>query len=227
MNKLLNLIDIAICSTLDKRYEQASELIKTSKSYLPNYLNVEPYIGGDGSRKDIVYNRIDNNEYPPRLPYSINYPTWWNRPNNYNAWKCHRDMFQKGYDSNAEVMLMLEDDAQFEPDFTEIMNKVDSFFMSTEWDLIYLGSYINKSSETENEHVLRLWNGGGTHGLLIRRHILEILINMQPIGPFDWVLSLIQPQIKAYAIYPSIITQRSGYSHIEGNILEKPDRYKK
>jgi hypothetical protein len=72
-----------------------------------------------------------------------------------------------------------------------------------------------------------LINGGGTHGVLISRNILDWAVKLRPIGPFDWIFSLAQPQLQCYVIYPSIITQRSGFSYIEGGMLDKPDRYKK
>jgi hypothetical protein len=222
MSKLLNQIDIAICSTFDKRYEQAKQLQHNGKSL---GLDIELLIGGDGTL-DIPYNRIDTNEFPPVFPHSIQYPTWYSRPNNFNAWKCHRDLFQTGIDRQCNSLLMLEDDSFFEDDFLDIIGKVDDWFDGRYWDMIYFGWYSNNNlTPTDNEHVYRNVGCGGTHGVLLKREILELLVTIDPVGPFDWILSTIHKDFICYAIYPSIISQKNGFSYIEGTTLEKRSRY--
>ena len=221
---MLECIDIALCATLDKRLNDALALQASGKKL---GIDIDLIISGNGLL-DIKYDIIDSNDLPPKYPNSIKKEaaSWWTRPNNYNAWKSHRTLFKKALDTNCKILLMLEDDAQFEKDFLPILNQSSPFLKETKWDLCYLGAYVNQYNSVPSiPTVLKLLNGGGTHGVLIKRNILEWAVTLPPLGPFDWIFSLVQPQLNVYCINPSIITQKSGFSYIENSILNKPNRY--
>ena len=222
---MIDQIDLAICLTLDKRIEYAKTIVTSAKNY---GIDVDLFLAGDGSI-DLLYDHVDINSLPPRYEQSLNYPSWTGRTNAYNAWLCHRKMIHKALSSGAKNLMILEDDIIFEEDFSEILEKVTPFFNSNKWDMIYFGWYSNDHLQpTDNEHVYRMMGGGGFHGVLINRNVLELLFEYHPLGPYDFISGVfLHDKIKAYAIYPCIISQMSGYSYVEGGTLEKPDRHKK
>lgn len=218
---ILNKIDRAICLTLDKRYEIAQELQAQCKE---KNIDVELFVAGSGARP-LKYNYIDGDELPPITPYTTNYPTWLARPNAYNAWQSHKGIFEMCKPN--ENLLLLEDDSELSEDFDELVAKTDSFFNENPWDMVYFGCYHFNSLDTSSADVKKMNGGGGFHGVLITPKIRDILLTWSPIGPYDWITGQYLHQYhNCYAIYPSIINQRSGFSFVEGSNLDKPDRYK-
>lgn len=218
---ILNSINRVICLTLDKRIEIATELKEQCAS---KCLDVELFIAGGGA-KPVKYDYIDSDDLPPRTPYTTTYPTWLNRPNAFNAWQCHREIFKRC--KKGENLLLLEDDSELSDDFNELIEKTNPFFTKNKWDMIYLGCYHFNSKRTDDENVMRMNGGGGFHGVIIKANIIENLLRWDPIGPYDWITGQYLHQYHpCYAIYPSIINQRSGFSYVEGSNLDKPDRYK-
>lgn len=223
----LNKIDVK-CLVLDKRYNDWLGLQKqcNEAGFYP-----VPFVCGDGSNKNLSYNRIDDNELPPRFTHSTTYPTWWARPNAYNAWKAHRAMMEDSVKHNRDL-LILEDDAELSSDFNEIFNSkpVQEFYDSNYWDMLYLGWYSNGHlSNTWYDFVYRMNGGAGFHGVILKLDFMKDLIKTNPIGPFDETCGRLQKNnvINAFAIYPAIINQKSGFSYVENSNLEKPDRYHK
>jgi hypothetical protein len=212
----------AMCLTLDKRYHKALE-IRTEAAKLG--INVQLFIGGDGTLV-LPYNHIDTPEMPPHMPHMTTYPAWHARPNAYNAWKCHQKILDYALEKDIDPLLMLEDDVIFESDFEKIINESKDFLNNNEWDMVYFGWYSNGHLHyIGHPHVYRFMGGAGFHGVLMRKHIIEKLVVMPPLGPYDWMCGQwIHPEFKCYAIHPSIITQVSGYSYVEDGNLEKPDR---
>lgn len=212
---------------LDKRLDNIAPLIKQITDL---DIPIDLFIAGDGTRK-VDYNHIDIQELPPRFPNSINYPTWWTRPNAYNAYLCHKKILEKAIKDNISNILLLEDDAFLEDDFEEIFNKAWNFLSNTSWDMIYFGGYHHTGSweKTKNENVLRLKGSGGFHGVLLQKHIAEELLSFGPIGPTDWISGKFIHQLyNCYAIYPSIISQNDKqFSYVEGCELTKPSRYER
>jgi hypothetical protein len=148
---ILNKIDKVVCLTLDKRYEMALELKEQIKSI---GLDMQTFIVGVGNRS-LKYDYIDSDELPPmHEAYSTTYPTWSARPNAYNAWKCHREIFLKC--KPTENLLLLEDDSQLSDDFMEMVAKVDPFFESNPWDMIYFGCYHHMSLDTHDPNIKRI-----------------------------------------------------------------------
>jgi hypothetical protein len=207
---------------LDKRISRAQNIKQQANSL---NIDVDFFICGNGNL-DLKYDHMDTIELPPRYSNSTEYPTWHRRPNAYNAWLCHKKIIINALENNCDFLLILEDDVIFEKDFVEIIDKTDDFFNNNSWDMIYFGWYSNGHlMPTNNPHVYKMNGGAGLHGILLTKKIMEILLQFDPIGPFDWICGThINPSFNCYAMYPSIITQESGYSYIEGGNLEKPDR---
>lgn len=227
MEVILSQIKQAVCLTLDKRIEEFDR-IKTEWKNID--INVELFLCGDGILKSI-YNRIDDKILPPIYNETINYPTWLNRSATYDAWKCHKQIFTDFYRNYSDgYLLILEDDAKMEEDFEEILTKVEPYFKTRTFDLLNFGAYLSKPyTETDNPHVIKLdGRGGGLHCCMLSRRLCKNLSEMLPLGPYDWMIEQYwQNRYPCYAIYPGIVTQKDGFSFIEGHELSKPDRWKK
>lgn len=218
---ILSKIDRAICLTLDKRYDMACQLQEQCKE---KGINIELFIAGSGS-KPLKYDYIDSEELPKRTPYSTDYPTWFARPNALNAWNCHREIFLRCKEN--ENLLLLEDDSELSEDFLEMIEKTEDFFNNNHWDMVYFGCYHFNSLKTEHPNIMKMNGGGGFHGVLISGHVRKELLSFPPIGPYDWIVGkYLHQYYNCYAIYPSIINQKSGFSFVEGCVLNKPDRTK-
>lgn len=223
LSKLFN-IDRTVCLTLDKRYEDALKIEAKGYEY---GLNIELFLAGDGQMLD-HYDHVDTDDLPPRYTNSTNYATWWNRPNAYNAWKCHKKILQKAKQDGIEQLLLLEDDAFFENDLAEVVTNAYKFLQYSKWDMLYFGWYSNNHLKpTINTNVWSMHGGAGFHGVLLTKEMIDLFAEFDACGPFDWMAGHAHNAIKAFAIYPSVITQKSGHSYVEGGNLEKPHRNKR
>lgn len=216
--------------TLDKRINLALELQK--ESYKQFGQTPELFIVGDGKTlPESLYDHIDINELPPVYTKSIAYPTWWERPNAYNAWLSHNKILKHTLVQGYENLLLFEDDAFIEKDFSEVLSAASDFLANNKSDMLYLGGYHRPGSwtYTENEKVIQINGSGGWHGVVISKHIIEELLRFAPIGPYDWICgNYIHSRYKCYAIYPSVISQRDQiHSYVENSTLNKPSRYER
>ena len=212
-------VDKAVCLVLDKRIDMWNGLDEECQRH---GILAEPFFCGCGDDKDIEYDHIDTEESPPVLPRSTSYPTWWNRPNAYNAWQCHKKILQRARADGTQSLLLLEDDSIFESDFHDVMKGAS--LENWQFDMLYLGWYSNGHlHNTPNKHVMAMRGGGGFHGVILNRRIIELLAAVDPIGPYDWICGQIHhKKMNCYAIYPDVITQQDGHSYVEGHHLTKP-----
>jgi len=190
-----------------------------------------PFICGDGSM-DLKYDYIDRKDLPPVYENSIDYPTWWVRPNAFNAWHCHKQIMSRFYNDQAkpERLLLLEDDIELSEEFEDIVWAIDPFIQSNKWDMLYFGCYQNGMSEDysceKTLHLRKMRGGGGFHGVAMTREIVGQLLEFAPIGPFDWVTGkYLHPKYRCYGVYPTIINQVDGYSFVEDCNLTKPSKW--
>lgn len=210
------------CLVLDKRIKDFEFL----KRRISKYFECTPLICGNSGLATFK----DTNELPPIYSATTDYMTWRTKPNAYNAWKGHREIFRQFLETGKEYLFLLEDDALI---IEEDMEKALRFIERNTFDMLYFGWYSNGHLgdvvDTEDDLKLRHFSGGaGFHGVLIKREIVDFLYGMLPLGPYDWIAGLIQKHsnVKAYAVYPAVIIQKDGHSYVEGHHLSKPSRYK-
>lgn len=230
---IINEVECTKVLVLDKRLEWYSQIEKQLKAV---GLKPDMFLAGDGyTAKDSDYwfkqydfQDLGTKYKPPLLPGSIQYATWFNRVNAYNAFYCHNLMMRRALDEGHNNLMIIEDDIMVEEDFLEIVGKCEDFFANNEWDMIYFGAYHKNTTEKITEEILKVKGSGGWHGVLMKKNIMEELVpySQNPIGPYDWICGQhIHQKYNCYAIYPSVISQRSCYSHVEGHHLDKPSRY--
>lgn len=218
------LFNQAFCLVLDKRYEQGLEVKKEFKKRLN--IDTTLFIAGDGSRTDIVYDFIDVDVVPVRTNTSINYPTWYNRPNSLNAHLCHKEILKRCIDQNLEYMFFFEDDSLIMEDFDDVFNSIAPILNETQWDILHLSGHTKGCPKIQiAPNLYRVAQTGGNYNLIVKKHMLPILYNLPIDGPMDWLVGTrIQPYYQCLMILPNTIIQRSGFSYIEGCHLTKPDR---
>ena len=220
-----SLFDVSYVLTLVNRVMSYDRLHKEcrTKGFVPKM-----FLVGKNDDPEVAFDHDDVDELPPRFSNSINYPTWHSRPNAYNAWLSHRKILEKTLAEGKHSLLLLEDDATFEPDFDEIFRAIVPTLSKLKWDMLYLGGYHRPGSwtPTENKNLIRLNGSGGWHGVIMKENVIRELLEFSPIGPMDWIAqNYVHPIFSCYAVYPSIISQIDGYSHVEGHELSKPSRY--
>lgn len=222
---MIELIDMALCLVLDKRVDMWNEL---ERQFREHNIDIKMFLAGDGHLDNYEYDHIDDVEPPPLYAQTVPYPTWWRRPNAYDAWKCHKKMIRKAKDADARNLLMVEDDTVLEDDFDDIIDKVSPFFSGLPWDMIYFGSFHLNSAIEILPHVFKVNGSGGFHCVLIDADLFDVILDFPPFGPIDYMCGkYIQPNYNCYAIYPCIASQRDGFSYVEGSDLVKPSRYDK
>lgn len=218
------LIDAAFCLLLDKRADFWPEL---NRSFSNVGITLNKFLVGDGKlfpREE--YNHIDIEELPPIYPTTNMYPSWTNKPNAYNAFLSHRKILEYAYVKNLNNIMIVEDDVKIEDDFTEILSKATDFLDTHNVDMLYLGAFHHNNTELVSNNVLKLKQSGGFHAVIISKKIIKLLLSFLPLGPYDWLAEqYIQEKYDCYAIYPSIVSQKDGYSFVESSNLTKPSRY--
>ncbi len=215
MKRLNKYFDQVYCLYLDKRLNR--------HDYIKENVDHIAFIAGDGSL-DIQYDHVDIKELPPKFKQSINYETWWKSPNAYNAWLCHHKILNIALQKGCETLLLLEDDIEFSE---ELDSALDDFEKIDKWDMFYFGCYNNGNSLAGPSDEVRIINGaGGFHGVALKRKVIEMLVMLPPIGPYDWICGQYFHQIyNCYCSYPTVINQADGYSYIENETFIKPSRF--
>lgn len=222
-----SIIDRAICLVLDKRIDNWRQI---QWDFDRLGIKVDRFLVGDRSLKHLSYNLLDDDILPPKYENSTNYPTWWARPNAYNAWKSHHQMILESIDRQDGRVLFLEDDIELAEDFDEVWCSAYKKLQMLSWDMLYLGWYSNGGlTDTDNEYIKKITGPvAGLHGVIITQSILLEMATWLPLGPYDEMLQSIHHKYNCYAIYPSIILQRDNqFSFVEGHTLGKPDRWKR
>ena len=204
-------IDKIICLCLDKRVELWSELDEQVKSIFGRPM--QKFIAGDGQSLDgHAYDKVDNNE----KPLTSGQHSWVERPNAYNAWKCHKEMMNIVLEEGVGNALFLEDDAYFTNDFVENLQQIEY----KEWDGLWLGSYHGGNPTgyemREKFKIERSERHAGFHACILKRNIIERLVTYDPIGPMDQILgSKMANQYNFCVCTPSLAIQRSTHSFVE------------
>jgi hypothetical protein len=225
---LLNNIDATYYFVLDKRWQNWLDI--KDQLYSLNLKNLKPFVSGGSNVGGLRYDRVDTVRPPPSYPNSTNYPTWHTRFNAYNIWLSHRMVLEECQKLGYKTIMFLEDDIMIEDDFSKLLDNAEKYLYNKSWDMLYLGGYHNSNSfsETENPNIIRLNGSGGWHGVILKDKVINELLSFPAIGPYDWICGqYIHTIFSCYAIYPSIISQFSGHSEVEGGHLNKPSRYQK
>lgn len=172
------------------------------------------YVAGDGSNPNLKYDRIDPTEIPK---------TWRGYPNSYKAYLCFRDIIKRAKAENLQSILILEDDIQVTEDFDNVLNlalmqmKMDS----RRWDMLYLGANHTWSKTYEvSPNLLKLNGSVCWHAIGLQKTVFDAILNLPMQYPIDAEAATLHNYYDCYAVWPSIVIQRPGFSEVEGRVRD-------
>ena len=121
--------------------------------------------------------------------------------------ESHMRCIRAGIKTDAQTMIIFEDDVIFDRFDTSILQDCIRFLASnSSWKLFFLGCIVDSSQETEHRSVLQVCYRGLTHAYVINRSFSEILIEQTwKNTPYDTMLRTLSPHY--HAVYPAFAFQ--------------------
>jgi len=220
-------IDKVMCLCLDRREKEWMRL----KNECENIgLEFEPFIAGDGTHyHKHWYDQIDN---PCPDISGWGYGRDGFKHHHWNAFQCHKKMFQNAIDQNLENVLILEDDAYITSRFIPVWDTVKNN-LPDDYGIIYLGWWIGDENDEWNlgaelqfqdQGIVELEEAkqiGGLHGALVHKRMFKFLMSLPPNNPIDYQLNLYHKQLPTYFLSPKIIHTKTMYSVCEGSVITR------
>jgi hypothetical protein len=202
----------AVCLTIDKRADHREPL---RESFAQHGLGVEFFQAGDGKLEDYRYDHVD-----VEPPSRSGTPAWANRANSFNAYLCFKKILTRARDEDWSSVLLLEDDAVITDVFDDVLREaVEEMQRSGNApDALYLGAnHTFCRTELLSPHVLRLNGSGCFHAVVLYRAIFQDVLDLPMSGPIDSVVGkMLHRPRQCYAVWPSIVLTRPGFSYCEG-----------
>jgi hypothetical protein len=144
-----------------------------------------------------------------------------NIPNSYHAFKSFQAIIGKAYTDNINSILILEDDCQFTPNFKEVLEKAESdILISPKWDMLYLGAnhtwHTTESAYKGCDNLLKLSGSLCWHAVGLNKSVFPTILSWDVDRPIDLKAQVLHRHCNCYSVWPSIATQKPGYSYVEG-----------
>jgi hypothetical protein len=141
------------------------------------------------------------------------------------AWGCmqsHRQVLERAIMDEVGSLLVLEDDADFGPDF---LQQVQMFLYTVppDWEQLMLGGQHIKPAIPLKEGVVRCVDTQRTHAYAIRGQYMKDLYQLwcSRAGHCDHIMGPFQTKRQVYAPSPFIVAQGAGKSDITGRLDAK------
>lgn len=231
-------IEKTVCVCLDKRKDLWKDLIESNK----DNIEVIPFICGDGTDPDLVYNQIDETQFDPDQ-WGYGLPN--HKINHYNAFLAHQKIIRECKQGKVRRVLLLEDDAYFTQRYQTVMSALSGAVPNDfNFDLMYLGwSQFEHDPSTglhagQNLEIEKRWKEsrilglrpvegmlGGLHGVIIDENMYDILLDFPPVNPIDWQLNqwVGHHNLHSYFIYPKVIGLKTCLSMTENRIFPRDE----
>jgi GR25 family glycosyltransferase involved in LPS biosynthesis len=152
-------------------------------------------------------------EQPKQNPYT--------RPENYANYLSQMQAVRYARDNKLKNIVILEDDCIFSKDFTLQIDKC-LVELKEDWNILYLGAYIQCLPEKVSENISKVANTFCTHAYCINSNFYNIILNQRP-EKLDILYTRLQKQYNFYCCTPIIAWQIPGYS----DIMKQPEDYTK
>lgn len=173
-----------------------------------------------------------------------NYQVMWNRTKGALPCHFGQVEIMKKALSKGKHAFVNEDDVVFCEDFHQRMKIADEFLYWLDWDIFWLGGTWHPSSQTwwhkhghspdlpqcectlgvdaeatESKYLVRTYGAFSTHSYIVNKKFIPTLLafleqNIHLSMGIDWLMILLQPQIRAYAFVPGIAKQLDNMSDI-------------
>lgn len=212
-NKLSNYLPNIITICLEKRYEIWHKLDKEISKLGGNMQKF--VVGPEGNYTDT--------DQPPE---------WQGTRQSWNYYHCLWSIIELAKSSSWDKFLLLEDDAWIQPQFESVFYEVMDWIKMKEldYDMLYLGANHHESAiyKIPNSKIVRSTRALDMHAVIICESMYDQILSLRN---KDWLYANPYADITiahafhssndVYAIHPSIVYQRPGFSF---NQNENQDR---
>jgi len=213
-----NPFDQAICMTLD------DNLINSKGNLIFNELpewKIKKFIVS-GKHKQL-FGYVDHEDV-----FVSNDPKF--RHQAYNYYLCIQKIIQQAKEDGLDNIVFFEDDAVLCPTFNNIFPLAIEELCSRpewySWDLLFLGGNHNLFGYSKiTPHIIRPNYSLDYHAVVFNWKIFDLVLSLQPSGyaTFDGKMADMQRKglLTAYALNPTVITQRAGFSTNENRWVDR------
>lgn len=213
---LNELFQEVVVLNVDKRYKEF-ERIEQMLQNVGYTRNIKRVIVGKGEiLPEDEYSIIDEE----RCSDSWSRGAFSHLPNSYHAFKSFQKIIGDLYNEGIKTVLILEDDAIFTDNFTEVLDKAEKDIreQNLHWDMLYLGANHTWSQTREQSpNLLRLLGSLCWHAVGIHHSVYLPILQWKADKPIDLKSAeILHPIYNCYAVWPTIAEQAPGFSVVEG-----------
>jgi len=146
---------------------------------------------------------------------------WKHTAGAYGCLLSHLRVVQAARELGHESVLIFEDDAVLDPQFTA---KFASFMreVPADWDMLYFGALHKDEPGKVSDHVYRITKGNSTYAYALKRTVFDAFIELN--GRAEHVLDVnayeLQQRFNCYCFMPNLAWVESEYSDVQ-NRLER------
>lgn len=129
----------------------------------------------------------------------------------------HHSVVKIAKERGYKKILILEDDFQLKDSFNQVLQDHEKLIKNLPWDMLYFGGNYMTNLHPVNKNLYRATSINTTHAYALNQTVFDLIIdNVLPSGAeIDYFYrKQIHMTYHTLCIYPSIITQRQGYSDI-------------
>ena len=148
-------------------------------------------------------------------------PHWKHTAGAYGCLLSHVQVVQAARESGHESVLIFEDDAVLDPEFT---NKFAAFSgeLPPDWDMLYFGALHKDEPLKVSDHVYRITKGNSTYAYALKRTVFEAFVelNLRAEQVLDVNAYDLQQRFNCYCFLPNLAWVQSEYSDVQ-NRLER------
>ena len=148
-------------------------------------------------------------------------PHWKHTAGAYGCLLSHVRVVQAARELGHESVLIFEDDAVFDPEFT---TKFASFMgaVPADWDMLYFGALHKDEPIRVSDHVYRITKGNSTYAYALKRTVFDAFVELNTRA--EQVLDInayeLQQRFNCYCFMPNLAWVQSEYSDVQ-NRLER------
>ena len=134
----------------------------------------------------------------------------------------HLEVLKRAKECSEDLILILEDDANFEDNFIIYLNLSLNYLKDKEWDILFLSSNLKNSTDAQKVHTntLKIINGLTTTAQLFQKKNLEKIINIIENSECEIDNTYNDLLEHKYCVYPMCCYQRKSHSDIIGIELD-------
>lgn len=146
---------------------------------------------------------------------------WKHTAGAYGCLRSHVQVVQAARALGHESVLIFEDDAVFDPDFT---SKFASFIdaVPSDWEMLYFGALHKDEPIKVSDHVYRITKANSTYAYALKRSVFDAFLesNARAEHVLDMNAYELQERFNCYCFMPNLAWVESEYSDVQ-NRLER------